>query len=525
MDSAADPQRPADPPRTDPAPPADPPRTDPARPADPAGTDPARPADPAGTDPGRSAGVDAERPGAPSPVDAKGPAEPPGVDAEGQRGPSGAAPESAAGDEAASVEVAPHVRGGEAAPADGAPDVAGDEAGPVEGALDVRSAVRVVEQANAGPVPAGAVRRRSRWGRIAWYAVAGAVIVLLTTLLVWPRQPTDAERQVRAFLTAVQRGDVAAAQRLVDDRPDTRMSSPSFLRSDVLRQRWRVTSVRSDDDADERSYSAEVDATIAVPGGPSVTHRFDLVRESGDGAWRLRDPYVYLTFGTFPVSYVAINGHREKLPRPGENTTYGARYVLFPGVYRFFSSAPAVTHSTRAYPLMPGQYAVRQDDDASAAGPNALTLPRMRLTGSAQRKAQQAVYDYLDDCVRRAKLVTPGCPFGAESVPEPGRPDRIFYGREIKSTRWKLQRHPEVTIEPVGNEFQVVDRRPGTLKLTVTGTDEDTGFHATTSMSCPTRDGVLRVDVTDSGGFRVYPEGGRYGADRVDRSPIRWQTC
>jgi hypothetical protein len=398
---------------------------------------------------------------------------------------------------------------------------AGDEARPGAGMLDVRSAVRLVEQANPGTVPAS---RRSRWGRIAWYSVAGAVIVLLTTLLVWPRQPTRAERRVRDFLTAIQRGDAAAAQRMVDEQPDTRETDRSFLRADVLRQRWHVTSVRSDDDADERSFSA-VDATISVPGGRSVSYRFELTRETSDDAWRLQDPYVYLTFGAFPVSYVAINGHREQLPRPNGNVSYGGRYVLFPGVYRFFSSGSGVTHPASSYPLMPGRYTVRQAGDVPVATPNTLVLPRMRLTGAAQRDAQQAVYDYLDDCVRRAKAVTPGCPFGVESVPEPGRTDRIFSGREIESARWRMQRRPEITIEPVGDEFQVVDRRPGKLTLTVTGADEDTGFHATTSISCPTRDGVLRVDVTGTGTFRVYPEGGRYGEEHVDRSTIRWRTC
>ncbi|WP_030445447.1 hypothetical protein [Actinocatenispora sera] len=371
-------------------------------------------------------------------------------------------------------------------------------------------------------VPGGARLRSARRRTIAWYAVAGVIIVLLVGALVWPGAPDPAERQVRAFLAAIQRGDVAAAGALAADEPDP-SADDSFLRASAPRQRWRITSVRAVPGATGAGETA-VDATISTAAARTASYRFTVVR-SGAGGWRLRDPYVYLSFGTFPLPYVDVDGHRKALPETAARVARAGTLVLFPGVHRFFASAPdTVTVPRAGYPLMPGTYVLRQPD---APGPDGtpVTLPRTTLTARAQRQAQREVDAYLDACARHRALVTAGCPFGARSVPVPGHPGQVFRGAEVTSVAWAVVRHPVVAVQPDGNEFSVADRRPGLVRLTVTGTDRQTGVHATTTLTCPTRDGALRVEVTDSGGLRIYPEGGRHPGDDLDDQDFRWPTC
>jgi hypothetical protein len=370
-------------------------------------------------------------------------------------------------------------------------------------------------------VPGDSRLRTARRRSITWYAVAGVIIVLLLGILVWPGSPNPAERQVRAFLTAIQRGDVAAARALVADEPDS-AADDSFLRAAAPRQRWHIDSVRVVPSA-TGAWESPVDATISTAGGRTASYRFTAVR-SADG-WRLRDPYVYLTFGTFPLPYVDVDGHRKALPETAARVERVGTLVLLPGVHRFFVSAPdTVTVPRSGYPLMPGTYALGQPDAIVLDG-TPVTLPPTTLTAAAQRQAQRQVDAYLDACATHRRLVTPGCPFGAESVPVPGHPDQVFSGAEVTSVAWTVIRHPVVTVQPDGNEFSVADRRPGLVKLTVTGTDRQTGVHATTTLTCPTRDGVLRVDLTDSGGLRLYPEGGRHPGDDLGKQDFRWPTC
>lgn len=372
------------------------------------------------------------------------------------------------------------------------------------------------------PVIGSLRQHRGRW-TIAWYSVAVAVIAVLTTILVWPHPPNAAERRVRDFLSAVQHGQVARARGMVDaggDKADT-----SFLTADVARQNWQVDAVRSIDPIDDYSYQVRVDATLSVPNGDTASYRF--TAELDGAKWKVLDPYVYVDVMDFPLPYVAINGHRVELPHRDGETATSMTYTLFPGVYRFFDTAPdSVRHPTAAHLLMPGSYALMQAGDDYYGGDGNIVVPRMTLTGAAQRSAQRAVDAYLDGCAKSmTKLVEPGCPFGAEYVPEPGHPDRIFADDEVKSATWKVTTYPVVTVQPSGGEFLVVERRAGVAKLTVTGTDRDTGFTAKTSMSCEMGRDVLRVDVTGSGKLRVYPDGGRYGMAHVDRDPFHWETC
>lgn len=372
-----------------------------------------------------------------------------------------------------------------------------------------------------GAVPGDARLRSARRRSITWYAVAGVIIVLLLGILVWPGAANPAERQVRAFLSAIQRGDVAAATAVVDDEPDS-SADDSFLRVAVSRQRWHLDSVRAVPSALGPGESL-VDATISTAGGRTASYRFTVFRSGDD--WRLRDPYVYLTFGTFPLPYVDVDGHRKALPETAARVARVGKLALLPGVHRFFASAPdTVTVARSGYPLMPGTYVLRQPDAIVLDG-TPVTLPPTTLTAEAQRQAQHQVDAYLDACATHRRLVTPGCPFGAESVPVPGHPGQVFSGAEVTSVSWAVVWHPVITVQPDGNEFSVADRRPGLVKLTVTGTDRQTGVHATTTLTCPTRDGVLRVDLTDSGGLRLYPEGGRHAGDDLGRQDFRWPTC
>ncbi|GAA4215060.1 hypothetical protein [Actinocatenispora rupis] len=379
------------------------------------------------------------------------------------------------------------------------------------------------------PVPPGAdggVRpraRRIRW--LVWYGSAGVVVLVLATLLIWPNQPDPAEQRVLDFLAAVLRGDVTRATAMVTDGSAAgsgiRADDPALLRPTLRGQRWHVASVRLADAMNDYTTDVTVVATIEIPGGHRVSWPFELER-AGDGfPWTITDPFVHLGFGAFPLSYVVVNGQRNQHADP-----HDARgYLLFPGVYRFFDALPAgVTGSTTAFPLMPGTYIVAPGDRAEADGQN-LTVPPLTLTPTGQRHAQTAVDTYLDGCAKHRALVTPGCPFGAEYVPEPGHPDYILMDDELKSVTWSVRRHAVVTVQPQGDEFVVVDRRPGLLKLTVTGTDEDSGYTGTASMTCPTRNTVLRLDITPSGTFRVYPEGGRDGTEHLDRDPIAWRSC
>lgn len=379
------------------------------------------------------------------------------------------------------------------------------------------------------PPVIGALRRHRRRWVIAWYSFAVVVIVVLTTILVWPHRFDSAEQRVQGFLSAVRQGKVARARAMTADPPvhtsDDDAGTP-FLTADVLRQNWQIDSVRSVDEVDDYSTEARVDATISAPNVGTASYRFSVTRHDDGAAWKVQDPYAYVYVRQFPLRYVTINGHRVQLPSQHGQTAPGGRYVLFPGVYRFFDRAPeSVRHSSTAHLLMPGNYVVSQPGVSPSEGSHSIVVPRMTLTGAAQRSAQRAVDAYLDDCAKTTVLTTPGCPFGAEYVPEPGKPDRVFFDDEVTSMTWSVTHYPVVTVEPYGGEFVVVDRRPGTVKLTATGTDRDTGFTAKTSITCGTNDNVLRVDITPSGTFRVYPEGGRYGTADVDQDRSHWETC
>ena len=165
-------------------------------------------------------------------------------------------------------------------------------------------------------------------------------------------------------------------------------------------------------------------------------------------------------------------------------------YRLFPGVYRRYTELPDLVEA-RAEPvvLFPGSSDTPVVEVAAAD---------MTVTQQGEEAVQQAVIEVIDRCAAATDAAVLGCPFGVNEFSRvPAGDDSIARFTAVDRT---VEDYPEVTADPDGGDLVVVDRRAGTVTLTVSGHPAGGGSRLTGTITCPIRAGGLRlgIDVTGS---------------------------
>jgi hypothetical protein len=307
------------------------------------------------------------------------------------------------------------------------------------------------------------------------FGVIGAVIaVWITVAVATSRDPEDT---VEAYLSAIAEKDVAGALELVYDAPygDT----AAFLTPEAISDDWWVVSVTEIER--EYSTSARVKAVIAGPGG-TAEGVFDVAEY--DDEWTLSDPFVTVRFPSSPLSYVRVND--EIAPKPRDSNGFES-YDLFPGIYRFYESAPEVaeTPGTDVVAAFPSE-----DHDEIMVVPPALTPGEDTVA-----RLQEVVRERIDECATFATAVPYGdCPFATDGeidTPDGKRVD------DLHGLTWKVAGYPVVTMTDDRSQehnpaFAVSATEPGSVTLSGSGRDTD-GNPATFTVSC-------EIDLT---GFRA----------------------
>ncbi|ADD45623.1 hypothetical protein [Stackebrandtia nassauensis] len=382
--------------------------------------------------------------------------------------------------------------------------------------------------------PAGRRLRASlRTHRKRWILITAPVAVVallaLVTYLVWPQLTDPAAATIRDYLTAIRDGDASRARELaegddgtsaVDDEASTR-----FLADDALGAEWSIDTVKSTGEVTADTLTAYVKTTISTPDGERATHTFQ-VHNNDDGSWDIIDPYVTAVFSPSLVPYVDVNGAKKNITgyEAPEDHVSEATFLLFPGAYRFYESVPKVIdYDAPTIPLLTGNLNVGFGGDDVSYGVNPVKLPAMTLTKSGQKTAQKLVNDYIDDCAKKTKALTPGCPFGAEYVLIPDKPGYAYDEDSVKNVKWKVIDYPVITAVHDATVFAISDRQRGTVKLTATGTED--GVTATSTAECEIIDTEFNLEITKKGKLRLFPEGGRTDLDDVDPDGLRWSTC
>jgi hypothetical protein len=303
--------------------------------------------------------------------------------------------------------------------------------------------------------------RRAPVGIIAFATIVAVIIAWVAIDTSANRSPVEA---VEDYLTAIAEKDVDAALELAGEYTSVPYGKDAaFLTAAAIADGWWVVSV---EEAGEGEYSTErrVKATIAGENG-TASAEFD-VSEIGED-WRIKDPFVQVTFPRSPLSYAQANDQIVPLE---SDLAPGSTFQLFPGPYRFFQSVPGIVDTPKAelvaaYPDPDAGY------DERNIVPGALTP-----SGDAVRNAQQMVNDRIDECATFATEVPYGdCPFATDGEIDTTNGKRVSKPWGLS---WKVVSYPEITVTDDRSDefapgFAVRMAKPGTVTLSGTGLDTE----------------------------------------------------
>jgi hypothetical protein len=325
------------------------------------------------------------------------------------------------------------------------------------------------------PLPEG--RRTVTKRRVAWIAVF-ALLLVPTYVMKQRLEPTTAIEIVEAYLLAVADRDIDAALgyldlQIVEDPPDSEgetafsawreeyngafysaaivlsESEASLLAPAAVDSEWRVVEVEELETYLLDEGRAEVEATIAHPGG-TATGTFDVDvdrRKVLNGLGRV-------AFAPSAFTYVTVNGAAfDQGPWAAQ---WDPKYALFPGVYRFPGAADPV--------------AVMGDDLPGVVPP-----PEPVLDEDVRAAVQAALESYIDECAAALVQVPPGCPFGTD-----GEIDSASNGRvhPEHSLAWEVLEYPRAvlrvgdTASDDGSALLIDLEAEGLIELSGTGEDQ-----------------------------------------------------
>jgi hypothetical protein len=328
--------------------------------------------------------------------------------------------------------------------------------------------------------------------------VAGVLVVGLVAtfsgLAIASPGPKDV---VEDYLDALRAGDTDAALDIVGKpNPGSRLD---FVTTDAMADGWTVDAVVVRNERDSgNSAEADVDVTISTKKKTESTQgRFHVVER--DGEWRIDSPFVVATLEVRGMDTITL-GRVTRTVRV--EPTGGVPVLLFPGAYR-----PELGNRVS---LSPNEFiAAPTPDEEFTQG----FAPTMELTDEGVEQAQRAVDAHIDACVQRAEVEPTDCPFSADNL--------VGYWAEVKSVAWQVTAYPEGVFEPSDTGgFRMITRKPGTVRLTGTGFEEDPPakrFAATCEFGVGDPDwGLLTVDVSGDE-VTINPDDSGSGADLATR--------
>ena len=276
--------------------------------------------------------------------------------------------------------------------------------------------------------------------------LAAVLVVVLAVpaalLLLSPRGgetgPVDV---VRAYTSAIQRGDATAALDLVG-RP---AGDTPFLLNEALGGGWTVEAVT------ERS-NANGDATVeAVFSGAARTTATFILHKGQDGRWRVLNPFARVRFPRSPVDFVALNGVRIDATAADP----AGEFLLLPGIYRLYPAGNTnINLGPREFAALPGALAVPDLSD-------------LALTPEGEAAARAAVTAYIDACTGWAVLEPYACPFGATD--DVGDFAGYEYMHDYSGISWSVESYPEYAITATGAAFTFAQSKPGEVGFSATG--------------------------------------------------------
>lgn len=298
--------------------------------------------------------------------------------------------------------------------------------------------------------------------RTAAAVTAGLVVVaVVATVVTVAAAGKDPEDVVREYLDAIRAGDTETALAIAGE-PNT-SGKLAFLTADALADDWTVDRV-----VERHRHEDEVDVDVTLRAGEETEEgRFHLTA-SEDG-WRMEAPFVEAELWVGDLDVVELGTVAKPVEGVKGNGAGTVRVVLFPGVYRPYASL-ADRFTTTPTTIM----AVPQQKDT--------TLPvelEFALTKTGAANVNGAIARYVTDCAAKTGVEPDGCPFNAE-------PLQYRYA-EVQNVTWSVvtlpeasflkQRSPERAINPVL-------RRPGVVRMTVTGIAEDGAPPTTVTVDC-----------------------------------------
>lgn len=222
------------------------------------------------------------------------------------------------------------------------------------------------------------------WGLIGGGAAVLIAVVLVVALLVVPaltRSSVTAADTVKAYLTAISKGDAKAALGYLESVP-----SADLLTDSVLKESNKIAKISgiSVHQGTQSSYSGSVTATYSI-GGEEVSSTYQVYKVKD--AWRIADGVIPVSLDSLKGLDATINGvSAAKLPD----------VYVFPGSYRIALSS--------AYFSLDGDstFTIASLDDASA-----LYDVNAALNDTGAAEFRKLVRASVEACVAMKTLSTP----------------------------------------------------------------------------------------------------------------------
>jgi hypothetical protein len=242
--------------------------------------------------------------------------------------------------------------------------------------------------AQPGQAPGGQPPKKASkgllWGLIGGGAALVIVAILVVALLVVPaltRSSATAADTVKAYLTAVSKGDAKTALGYLESVPDKKLLTDSVLKaSDKLGGVSHITVKKGG----EGKYSGAVAASFEV-GGRTVSTTYEVYKVKD--AWKI-------TNGVTPISLDSLRGLDATFN--GVPTADITDAYVFPGTYQIALDSK--------YFSIDGEstFAIASYDDASA-----LSDGRTKLNDAGVSQFRSLVRSAVETCVAMKTLATP----------------------------------------------------------------------------------------------------------------------
>ncbi len=324
------------------------------------------------------------------------------------------------------------------------------------------------------------LREHRRAAAVTAGLVVVAVVATAVTVSALGKEPTDV---VAEYLDAIQAGDTETALEIAGE-PDTG-NRLAFLTPDALTADWTVDAL-----AERHRTEGEVDVDVTLRAGEETEQgRFHLT-DDGDG-WRIESPFVAVDLWTGDLDVVELGSARQPVEKAKDAGRLRTRLLLFPGAYQL-------------YPSMADRLAFAPSTIIVTPRPEGNTFdvqPEVTLTNEGADAANDVLTRYVTDCAAKTGAEPAGCPFNAE--------EQLYGYEDVQDVTWELVHAPAASFaqsRDLSRLVAPVSRRPGLVRLTVTGVEDDGAAPTTVTTECEFDIDSLGITTTIDGFGVVHDE-------------------